>query len=69
MCHKKETYYPKRREKETYVLVDAEPLPTLFAFSRVVSQVDYPSLVDLRGLLLDHVAQLLGALSRIRYVS
>ncbi|XP_028097523.1 uncharacterized protein LOC114297317 [Camellia sinensis] len=33
---------------------------------RVVSQVDYPSLVDLRGLLLDLVAQLLGALSRIR---
>jgi hypothetical protein len=40
-----------------------------FAFSRVVSQVDYPSLVDLRGLLLDLVAQLLGALSRIRYIS
>ncbi|GAB4828880.1 hypothetical protein Ancab_018540 [Ancistrocladus abbreviatus] len=36
---------------------------------RVVSQVDYPSLVDLRGLLLDHVAQLLGALSRIRFSS
>ena len=34
---------------------------------RVVSQVEYPSLVDLRGLLLDLVAQLLGALSRIRY--
>ncbi|GMP28559.1 hypothetical protein CsSME_00004052 [Camellia sinensis var. sinensis] len=34
---------------------------------RVVSQVDYPSLVDLRGLLLDLVAQLLGALSRIRF--
>lgn len=33
---------------------------------RIVSQVDYPSLVDLRGLLLDLVAQLLGALSRIR---
>ena len=33
---------------------------------RVVSQVEYPSLVDLRGLLLDLVAQLLGALSRIR---
>lgn len=35
---------------------------------RVVSQVEYPSLVDLRGLLLDLVAQLLGALSRIRYL-
>ncbi|CAL5372699.1 unnamed protein product [Camellia sinensis] len=33
----------------------------------VVSQVDYPSLVDLRGLLLDLAAQLLGALSRIRF--
>uniref|UniRef100_A0A7N0UI30 ARM repeat superfamily protein n=1 Tax=Kalanchoe fedtschenkoi TaxID=63787 RepID=A0A7N0UI30_KALFE len=36
---------------------------------RLVSQVDYPSLVDLRGLLLDLVAQLLGALSRIRFSS
>ncbi|EPS71576.1 hypothetical protein M569_03174, partial [Genlisea aurea] len=36
---------------------------------RVISQVDYPSLVDLRGLLLDLVAQLLGALSRIRFSS
>ncbi|GMH01923.1 hypothetical protein Nepgr_003762 [Nepenthes gracilis] len=36
---------------------------------RAVSQVDYPSLVDLRGLLLDHVAQLLGALSCIRFSS
>lgn len=36
---------------------------------RVVSQVDYPSLVDLRSLLLDLVAQLLGALSRIRFSS
>ncbi|XP_074276450.1 uncharacterized protein LOC141600164 isoform X1 [Silene latifolia] len=36
---------------------------------RVVSQIEYPSLVDLRGLLLDHVAQLLGALSRIRFSS
>ncbi|PPD66437.1 hypothetical protein GOBAR_DD36686 [Gossypium barbadense] len=36
---------------------------------RVVSQVDYPSLVDLRSLLLDLVAQLLGALSRIRFTS
>ncbi|MCL7040569.1 hypothetical protein MKW94_007065 [Papaver nudicaule] len=36
---------------------------------RVVSQVEYPSLVDLRGLLLDLVAQLLGALSRIRFSS
>ncbi|CAJ1947246.1 unnamed protein product [Sphenostylis stenocarpa] len=35
----------------------------------VVSQVEYPSLVDLRGLLLDLVAQLLGALSRIRFSS
>ncbi|XP_074276455.1 uncharacterized protein LOC141600164 isoform X2 [Silene latifolia] len=34
-----------------------------------VSQIEYPSLVDLRGLLLDHVAQLLGALSRIRFSS
>ncbi|XP_057491504.1 uncharacterized protein LOC130777254 [Actinidia eriantha] len=34
---------------------------------RVVSQIEYPSLVDLRGLLLDLVAQLLGALSRIRF--
>ena len=33
---------------------------------RVVSQVDYPSLVDLRGLLLDLVAQLVGALSLSR---
>ncbi|KAL4318706.1 hypothetical protein GQ457_18G021950 [Hibiscus cannabinus] len=36
---------------------------------RVVSQVEYPSLVDLRSLLLDLVAQLLGALSRIRFTS
>ncbi|XXG60233.1 hypothetical protein AAC387_Pa04g2195 [Persea americana] len=36
---------------------------------RVVSQVEYPSLVDLRGLLLDLVAQLLGALSLIRFSS
>ncbi|XP_022725396.1 uncharacterized protein LOC111281884 isoform X2 [Durio zibethinus] len=36
---------------------------------KVVSQADYPSLVDLRGLLLDLVAQLLGALSRIRFSS
>ncbi|KAK4712333.1 hypothetical protein R3W88_006846 [Solanum pinnatisectum] len=36
---------------------------------RVVSQVEYPSLVDLRGLLLDLVAQLLSALSRIRFSS
>ncbi|XP_020587896.1 cell morphogenesis protein PAG1 isoform X2 [Phalaenopsis equestris] len=36
---------------------------------RVVSQVEYPSLVDLRGLLLDLVAQLLGALSKIRFSS
>ncbi|GLU01708.1 hypothetical protein SLE2022_189980 [Rubroshorea leprosula] len=36
---------------------------------RVVSQVEYPSLVDLRSLLLDLVAQLLGALSRIRFSS
>ncbi|KAH9290702.1 hypothetical protein KI387_034819, partial [Taxus chinensis] len=35
----------------------------------VVSQTQYPSLVDLRGLLLDLVAQLLGALSRIRFSS
>jgi hypothetical protein len=33
---------------------------------RVVNHTEYPSLVDLRGLLLDLVAQLLGALSRIR---
>ncbi|GKU97457.1 hypothetical protein SLEP1_g10601 [Rubroshorea leprosula] len=36
---------------------------------RVVSKVEYPSLVDLRGLLLDLVAQLLGALSWIRFSS
>ncbi|KAK8615919.1 hypothetical protein V6N13_017489 [Hibiscus sabdariffa] len=36
---------------------------------RVVSQVEYPSVVDLRSLLLDLVAQLLGALSRIRFSS
>ncbi|KAG6553135.1 hypothetical protein Mapa_005194 [Marchantia paleacea] len=36
---------------------------------RVVSHTEYPSLVDLRGLLLDLVAQLLGALSRIRFMS
>ncbi|RZC73804.1 hypothetical protein C5167_049284 [Papaver somniferum] len=36
---------------------------------RIVSQIEYPSLVDLRGLLLDLVAQLLGALSRIRFSS
>jgi hypothetical protein len=41
--------------------------PAFYIFCRVVSQVEYPSLVDLRGLLLDLVAQLLGALSRIRY--
>uniref|UniRef100_A0A0D3FCF7 Cell morphogenesis protein N-terminal domain-containing protein n=1 Tax=Oryza barthii TaxID=65489 RepID=A0A0D3FCF7_9ORYZ len=49
------------------------PLPLLEALlrwrERVVSQVEYPSLVDLRGLLLDLVAQLLGALSRIRFSS
>lgn len=39
---------------------------SLYSHCRVVSQVEYPSLVDLRGLLLDLVAQLLGALSRIR---
>ncbi|KVI08969.1 Armadillo-type fold [Cynara cardunculus var. scolymus] len=32
-------------------------------------KVEYPSLVDLRGLLLDLVAQLLGALSHIRFSS
>lgn len=36
---------------------------------KVVSQTDYPSLVDLRSLLLDLVARLLGALSRIRFGS
>ncbi|CAK7335219.1 unnamed protein product [Dovyalis caffra] len=36
---------------------------------RLVSQVEYPSLVDSRGLLLDLVSQLLGALSRIRFSS
>ncbi|XXG72020.1 hypothetical protein AAC387_Pa07g1207 [Persea americana] len=36
---------------------------------RLVSQFEYPSLVDLRGLLLDLVAQFLGALSRIRFSS
>lgn len=36
---------------------------------RVVSQAEYPSLVDLRSLLLDLVARLLGALSRIRFSS
>ncbi|KAJ1281752.1 hypothetical protein BS78_04G329700 [Paspalum vaginatum] len=36
---------------------------------KVVSQIDYPSLVDLRSLLLDLVAQFLGALSRIRFSS
>jgi hypothetical protein len=50
-------------------LVKAEFAPTFVTFCRVVSQVDYPSLVDLRSLLLDLVAQLLGALSRIRYAS
>ncbi|GAA0166322.1 scaffold/adaptor protein [Lithospermum erythrorhizon] len=41
----------------------------LINVERVVSQAEYPSLVDLRGLLLDLVAQLLGALSRIRFSS
>ncbi|KAK7832563.1 hypothetical protein CFP56_026297 [Quercus suber] len=41
----------------------------VYSYCRVVSQVEYPSLVDLRGLLLDLVAQLLGALSRIRFSS
>ncbi|XP_024392551.1 uncharacterized protein [Physcomitrium patens] len=36
---------------------------------RVVSPAEYPSLVDLRGLLLDLVAQLLGVLSRLRFSS
>ncbi|XP_071708369.1 uncharacterized protein [Rutidosis leptorrhynchoides] len=36
---------------------------------RVVSQVEYPSLVNLRGLLLDLVAKLVGALSQIRFSS
>ncbi|KAI5056545.1 hypothetical protein GOP47_0028363 [Adiantum capillus-veneris] len=36
---------------------------------KAVSQTDYPSLVDLRSLLLDLVARLLGALSRIRFGS
>ncbi|XP_076893206.1 uncharacterized protein LOC143545157 [Bidens hawaiensis] len=35
---------------------------------RVVSQVEYPSLVELRGLLLDLVSQLVGALSQIRFI-
>lgn len=36
---------------------------------RIISQAEYPSLVDLRSLLLDIVAQLLGSLSRIRFNS
>ncbi|XP_052624495.1 uncharacterized protein LOC111876656 isoform X2 [Lactuca sativa] len=40
-----------------------------FADYRVVSQVEYPSLADLRGLLLDLVAQLVGALSQTRFTS
>ncbi|KAL8137973.1 hypothetical protein V2J09_003974 [Rumex salicifolius] len=36
---------------------------------RIISPVDHPSLVDFRGLLLDHVAQLLGALSQFRFSS
>lgn len=41
-------------------------MSSVYPLLRVVSQVEYPSLIDLRGLLLDLVAQLLGALSRIR---
>ncbi|KAK1410220.1 hypothetical protein QVD17_36755 [Tagetes erecta] len=35
---------------------------------RVVSQVEYPSLVELRGILLDLVSHLVGALSQIRFI-
>ncbi|CAH1436575.1 unnamed protein product [Lactuca virosa] len=35
---------------------------------RVVSQVEYPLLANLRGLLLDLIAQLVGALSQMRVV-
>ncbi|KAI3794046.1 hypothetical protein L1987_36671 [Smallanthus sonchifolius] len=35
---------------------------------RVVSQAEYPSLVELRGLLLDLVSHLVGALSLIRFI-
>ncbi|KAF5769782.1 putative Cell morphogenesis protein [Helianthus annuus] len=35
---------------------------------RVVSQVEYPSLAELRGLLLDLVSHLVGALSQIRFI-
>lgn len=41
----------------------------LISADRIVSQAEYPSLIDLRGLLLDLVARLLGALSRIRFSS
>lgn len=48
------------------LLKENKSLGSIKCHCRVVSQVEYPSLVDLRGLLLDLVAQLLGALSRIR---
>uniref|UniRef100_A0A0E0K7B1 Cell morphogenesis protein N-terminal domain-containing protein n=1 Tax=Oryza punctata TaxID=4537 RepID=A0A0E0K7B1_ORYPU len=57
------------QKKKLWVGLENFVFDWLINADRVVSQVEYPSLVDLRGLLLDLVAQLLGALSRIRFSS
>jgi hypothetical protein len=51
------------------MLVAVSDIYFMGSCARVVNHTEYPSLVDLRGLLLDLVAQLLGALSRIRFSS
>jgi hypothetical protein len=50
------------------MLVSVSDIYFMGSCARVVNHTEYPSLVDLRGLLLDLVAQLLGALSRIRSI-
>uniref|UniRef100_A0A0E0GFC2 Cell morphogenesis protein N-terminal domain-containing protein n=1 Tax=Oryza nivara TaxID=4536 RepID=A0A0E0GFC2_ORYNI len=57
------------QKKKLWIGLENFVFDWLINADRVVSQVEYPSLVDLRGLLLDLVAQLLGALSRIRFSS
>ncbi|KAM3252937.1 hypothetical protein P3L10_007007 [Capsicum annuum] len=56
-----------QRKEKLWMGLEKFVFDWLINADRVVSQVEYPSLVDLRGLLLDLVAQLLGALSRIRF--
>ncbi|CAH1417302.1 unnamed protein product [Lactuca virosa] len=58
-------------QKKDMLIVIAEKLWSgieHFVFDWVVSQVEYPLLANLRGLLLDLVAQLVGALSQMRVV-